>query len=84
MALLRTNIDQYVTASLTASANVAYAHNLAVAPHAVFVRHAGTVAAAYPHIRVAIGAVSNTIYNAGQGESGPLEVTSIIFHSMIQ
>ena len=84
MALLRNYIDQTPVGSLASNANSAYAHNLALTPHAVFIRYSATAATSHNHIRVVIGAVSNTVYNAGNAASGDFVTTSILFHSMIQ
>ena len=84
MALLRNYIDTTLVGSLASNANSAYTHNLAIAPHAVFIRAVATAATSHNHIRVVMGAVSNTVYNAGNADSGDFVATSILFHSMIQ
>ncbi len=84
MALLRNYIDQTPIASMASNANSAYAHNLATTPDAVFIRYSATAATNHNHIRVVMGAVSNTVYNAGAAASGNFVATSILFHSMIQ
>ena len=84
MALLRNYIDVTPVASLASNANSAYGHNLAATPHAVFIRRSGTAATNHSHIRVVMGAVSNTVYNAGAAASGTFDAVSVLFHSMIQ
>ena len=84
MTLLRNYIDQTIVGGLASNANVAVAHNLGITPHAVFIRQGVTGATNHNHIRVVMGAVSNTYYNAGAAASGDFTATSILFHSMIQ
>lgn len=84
MALLRNYIDTTLVGSLASNANSAYAHNLATTPHSVFIRHLASTVTSHNHIRVVMGAVSNTVYNAGNAASGDFVATSVLFHSMIQ
>jgi len=89
MALLRTNVDQTPVAALAASAVSAFPHNLATTPHAVFIRFVQSISVNTSVTNwwgavASVGPVNVTISNPGTVACPNMEVTSILFHSIIQ
>jgi len=88
MAVLRTNIDiTLLAAGIASGANTVVPHNLAGAPHVVNIRYVGTQAQTADWrggVSAYVGANNVTLYNSGAMPTGIIEMTSMIFHSIIQ
>ncbi len=87
MALLRNYIDKRTNATIASNANISFAHGLPAAPDAVQIRHVATLASTTAWvggIAALVDATNVSLYNCGRATSGALEITSMVFHSIIQ
>ena len=91
MALLRAYIDQTTLAGQTTLQTNTFLHGLPGTPHHVFIRYVASLTNGATGISAnwwggiaAVNATGVTIQNPGNQTGPAMEVTSIMFHSIIQ
>lgn len=86
MALLGAYIDERTHAAINSNASATFAHGLPAAPDLVIIRETTSSASSVSHINPVpiFDATNVSIFQSGERNSTALEVTSIMFHSIIR
>jgi hypothetical protein len=79
------DVDKRTLAALASGGNTVYAHGLQKTPDTVIVRWIASIgtAAAVGNIAAVIDATNVTLYNIGSVPSPAMEVSTLVFHSIM-